>query len=277
MDIELELARLFAEGHPDAAAQLLEGLEIGTVALFLNALPAPSAAAVVQVMESFTATRCLEELGADRAGAVVDQLPLERAAALLRRLEQKGRDAIVAVLPDEQAGMLGLLLHYPESTAGALMNARVFTLPPDIAVEEALRRVRLHSRYAMYYLYVIGQDQRLAGVVNMRELMLAGPEERIDAVMHREVVRLAAGATLSAILVHPGWLEYHTLPVVDDDNRFIGALRHKNLRRLVGESEGRRREGGVEFAGAALGELFQIGLTGLVKGAAGGLGSDTNE
>lgn len=274
MDTELELARRFAETHPDAAAQLLGELEIRVVTTFLNALPTANAAAVVQNMESFSATRCLEELGPDTAGALIDQLPLDLAAALLRRLEQAERDAIVAVLPDEPARTLGLLLRYPEGAAGSLMDTRVCTLPPDITVEEALHRVRLHSRYAMYHLYVIGQDQRLAGVVSLRELMVARPQERIDTVMTREVVRLAAGATLAATLAHPGWLQYHVLPVVDEDGRFAGALRHRNLRRLIGESEGRPREGGVGLAGAALGELFRIGLTGLAKGAAGGLGNE---
>lgn len=270
MESQLELAQAFAQAHPADVAQLLEGLETGDIVSFLNTLSAESAGKIVQVMEPYAAIRCLEEMTAGQGGRIVGQLPLERGMVLLRRLEDESRKAILAVLPEEQGGTLGVLLRYPEGTAGALMNPRVFTLPPDIDVEEALRRVRTYSRDAMYYLYVVGRDQRLAGVVNMRELMLADPQERIDVAMHREVVRIGGNTPLPAVLVHPGWLEYHVLPVVDEDGLFIGALRHKNLRRLVSGSEGPRPGEGLRSTGEALGELFQIGLAGLARGAAGG-------
>jgi len=277
MESELELARRFAEAHPADAAQLLEGLETGDIASFLSGLSAESAAEIVQVIEPHAALRSLEGMAAEQGGRIVGQLPLERAVILLRRLEDESRKAIIAALAEEPRGILEVMLRYPEGTAGALMNPRVFTLPPDIDVEEALRRVRTHPRDAMYYLYVVGRDQRLAGVVNMRELMQADPQERIDAVMRRDVVRIGGNAPLSAILAHPGWLEYHVLPVVDENGLFIGALRHKNLRRLISQSGDTRPEEGVRSTGEALGELFQIGLAGLARGAAGRASRGTDE
>ena len=277
MESELELARAFAAAHPTEVAQLLEGLETRDIASFLSALPGESAAEVVEVMESYSAVRCLESVEAGQGGQIVEQLPLERGVVLLRRMEDESRKAILEGLPEEQKGILEVLLRYPEGTAGALMNPRLFTLPPDIDVEEALRRVRTHSRDAMYYLYVVDRNQQLAGVVNIRELMQAGPQERIDAVMHREVVRIGGNTPLPAVLAHPGWLEYHVLPVVDENGLFIGALRHKNLRRLISQSGDPHPEEGVRSTGEALGELFQIGLAGLARGATGRTSRGTDE
>ena len=277
MESELVLAQIFATAHPADVAQLLEGLETGDIASFLSALSAESAAEIVQVIESYAALRCLEDMAAEQGGRIVAQLPLERGVILLRRLEDESRKAILTALPEEQRETLEVMLRYPEGTAGALMNPRVFTLPPDIDVEEALRRVRAHPRDAMYYLYVVGRDQQLAGVVNMRELMQAGPQERIDAVMRREVVRVGGNTPLPVILVHPGWLEYHVLPVVDENGLFIGALRHKNLRRLISQSGDLHPEEGVRSTGEALGELFQIGLAGLTRGATGSASRGTEE
>lgn len=275
MNAELAVARAFAETYPGEAAVLLEGLGSGEIVPFLDALPVASAAEVIRSMEGYAASRCLEEMSGAGAANLIGQLPLERAASLLRQLGKEARGPILAGVPETVSGPLSALLRYPEGTAGALMNPRVFTLPPDIDAEEALRRMRVYSGDALYYLYVVARDRRLIGVVNMRELMLDDPGERIEATMQREVMRLQAGTPLAAVLAHPGWLEYQALPVVDEQGLFVGALRHKSLRRLT--SEGEERGADVRSTGAALGELFQIGLAGLAKGASGGLGGAEEE
>jgi Mg/Co/Ni transporter MgtE len=265
MDLNLHLARLFAQEHPQETAHVLEGLDLAEVRAFLEPMPAPAVAEVLGSMEGFMAARCLEEMEAELAGAALEHMPLERAAWLLRRLDGEQCTALVASLPAAIRQPLEQLLRYPEGTAGALMNPRVFTLPADIAVQEALRRVQAHSSEAMYYLYVVGPEQELVGVVTMRELMVAEPGSRLEEIMRTHPLRLSADMSLAAVLVHPGWLEFHALPVVDEQGRLVGALRNKKLRRLKSEEAGRRADG-VEAAGAALGELYRIGLSALFKG-----------
>ena len=274
MDSELSLAHRFAQDHPAEAARVLEPLSLEELAQFLESLSSPVAAELLKPMDALAAARCLERLSTGLATAIVAQLPLERGAVLMRHLDENTRATLLQALPPESATPLALLLRYGENTAGALMNPRAFTLPTDIAAEEALRRVRTSPEHATYYLYVVERDYSLVGVLNLRELMSAPADARIEAIMRRDLIRLQATASLEAVLAHPGWLEFHTLPVVDENGLFAGALRHKTLRQLASQGLGRTRPA---QAGAALGELYRIGLAGLIKGAAETLGSVSDE
>ncbi len=57
--------------------------------------------------------------------------------------------------------------------------------------------------------------------------------------MHRDVVCLRMGDSLASVLVHPAWLEFHTLPVLDEKDLFAGPLRYKTLRRLANQVDSR--------------------------------------
>ena len=260
------LIHRFIRGHVHQAARVLENRSLDELVPFFDGVPAELAASLFSTMEASTAAGCLERMAADPASGALARVPLERAALLLRRLSPGTREAVLRRLPPEPEGHLRLLLRSREDTAGALMEPRIFTLPPEVSAGEALARVRSNPERASHYLYVLERDQTLAGVLTLRELVAAAEDAGVASLMQRDVVCLRMGDSLASVLAHPSWLEFHTLPVLDGRDRFAGALRHKTLRQLA---HGGQRPARIDQAGTALGELYRIGLSGLVSSAIG--------
>lgn len=262
------LSQSFLMAHPEDAARILERFESPESAEVLEAAPPAVAGTVLDRMTPDEAAGCLGRMPAARAAAIVAELDLDSASGLLRRFPSAGREDVLRSAHPETASVLRLLLRYPKDTAGALMDAKVLALPDDVNVGEALDRVRRHPEHALYYLYVVDRDRRLVGVLNLRELMLAAPGDPLSRVMHTGVAALPALAERAHIVAHPGWREFHALPVVEGDAVFVGAIRYETLRRL---EEGGLPGGPVQGAvGAAvsLGELYWVGLAGLLEGMA---------
>ena len=65
------------------------------------------------------------------------------------------------------------------------------------------------------------------------------------------------------------------MPVVDNTSLFLGVIKLETIRSILAPSE-KRREGLGDDAISALGELYQIGLAGLLKSAT-DLGSVSKE
>ena len=261
-----EVIHCFIRDHAAEAARVLEKRSLDELALFCAGIPTELTALLFEAMEAVSAAGCLDRMEAVQAAATLAALPLERAALLLRRVEPEGREAILRLLPADFGRHLALLLRYREDSAGALMEPRGFTLPPDVSVAEALARVQANPNYASYYLYVVARDQTLVGVLNLRELLAGRQEVQVASLMHRDVVCLHMDDSLASVLAHPAWLDFHTLPVLDEHALFAGTLRHKTLRRLANRLES---EGRADQVGNALGELYRIGLAALIKSAIG--------
>nr|MBM2802512.1 mgtE [Deltaproteobacteria bacterium] len=264
METDTLLATNFAEDHPSDAARVLEGFAPEEASAYLDELPPRSAAEVLQKRVSSNAAECIAQLSPPRFARIIAALPLDRAAALLRQLDPGRQADLLKQAPSDISALLASLLRYPENSAGALMDPLAMALPEDITATEAMARVRRAPRHALYYIYVINREQKLVGVMNLRELMMAPPKETLRTAMRREVATLPAAAGRLAIVEHPGWRDVHALPVVDDDGIFLGVLRYETLRKLERESAAPPAPGGGLAAVLTLGELCWVGLAGIL-------------
>lgn len=262
-----DLARRFAETHSTEATALLETMAPAEVTAFLAELSPAVAAELVSQSVSQLAVPACTLLDADRAGEILTRMPLALAAGTLRRLESGPRERVLRTMDEEIRNVLGTMLEFPPRTAGALMDPRALALPETITAEEAVRRIRGMPQNLLYNIYVVNREHVLVGVLNLRELLLANSADSLRTLMNPCTLTAAVTASAMAIVSHPGWRETHSLPVVDEDGLFLGAIRYSMLRRLEHELAG-RDEDPASTTVQALGDLFWTGVGGLITAAA---------
>jgi magnesium transporter len=266
MSLEHHLAVAFLDAHPTEAALALERMRPEVRAAALEAVPAHAAVRAMREMVPPSAAECLARVDSRTAAAVVDGLDVDAATTVLRRMPNEPRTRLLQALPARRRELIDRVLRYPEDTAGALMDPHASALPDDISISEARVRLRRTSRGLLYYLYVVDRAQRLVGVLDIAELMGARASDPLRGVMHSHVERLPAWLPANAVRTHPGWRTYHAMPVVDESDRLLGAIRYQTLRRLEHEADAAGAERPAAATVAALGELFHLGMAGLIEG-----------
>ena len=259
MSLLPDLARRFAEAHPDEAAQILERLPLQEITPYLQDVEPSSAAKVLQQIMPAVAGPCLVSLPRESRNAIMAALPIDLAARLIRSLEVALQKSVLEQIPESLAKSLRPLLAFPSETAGALMDPRIAGWPSDMNVSEALERMRANSYRVVDYLYIVDREGRLVGVVSYWDLATIDPQNSLGSVMQPNVDHLMATAPKKSILVHPAWRRFHALPVTDQAGRFLGVLRYKTLRQLEGELAGEMQNPVHTFL--ALGELCWTGMT----------------
>lgn len=267
MTAEEQLARAFVAAHPARAALALEQMGVTRAAATLQVIDPAAAATLVREMPPAHAAECLARLAPDEAAGIVVHMPMDDVAPMARAMRGEAHASLLAALPEQTRVPLAKLLQFPVGTAGALMDPSIFQLPDDVIVADARARLRSAARELLYYLYVVDREHRLVGVLDIPELMVASPRDPVAVAMHRNVERLGAWMPAALVLEHPGWHRYHAMPVVDDSDRLLGAIRYQTLRKIERDAADRGPNPTLLTA-RALGELFQVGTTGLVAGVA---------
>jgi len=266
MRLQSRRAKELIRAHPERAAAVLERLEVEAAAAVLADEDGASAGAVLAAAAPHAAGALLGALPPSHAVECLEALELDVAALLLRRLPD--RQGLLEAMPPRRRRALAALLAFPEGTAGALMDPEVLALPEDLTAADALAQVRQAADRARYNLYVLARDDRLVGVLNLRELLLATARTRLGDAMVPDPYRVPAEAPQAAVRAHPGWREVHALPVVDAEGRYLGAIRYRTLQELERGAEGFAGDG--SDTAAALGDLFSAGARGLLEALAGG-------
>ena len=265
MNLERQLLTQFATDHPAEVARDLAAMSSQEAALVLGDLVPAVAAGLLHYLPSLSAAFALEQLCTEEAAAILIAVRPDIAAPILRTTPSKRRTAVVNHFPSRLQATISSLLIYAEDTAGALMDPEVLTALDQEPVSQMLKRLQRNPEHALYYLYVIADNQRLVGVVNMRELMGARPDVSIASVCTRNVASIAASATWQTVVGHPAWGSVHALPVVDQAGRFVGVIRYETARDLERRRAGDALTDHSQQTAAALGEVFGLGLRGMFQ------------
>jgi magnesium transporter len=199
------------------------------------------------------------------AAEALTTLPLDLASSLVRRLDPVAAERLFEAMPETRDAIRALLIHAP-NTAGGVVDPLVLTVPIAATVGETRRLIEREPGHLYYYLFVVDDAHRLAGVFDIAELMQADPAAPLSAIVKTHVVWIAAGTTLEAVVVHPGWHDFDALPVLAEDRRFLGVLRHRRVRQLAKQAQpANGNDRGVRTV-IALGEIYWLGLCGLLQG-----------
>ncbi len=226
----------FIEAFPLDAARVLERADPGPAAQILSELPSSAAAAVLRAALPDAAARMLARMPADAAAGPVSQLPVDLAAPLLLRLGRAERGALMKALPARASARLSMALRFSPRSVGSLIDPDIVTVRPETSIGEAVELARRAPKSLRKYLYVLDEDQRLAGVVDVRDCLLQNAARPMREVQRAEPVALRAGAGLRQASLMEAWERFDILPATDRRGVFLGVVRRTALLRAIAES-----------------------------------------
>lgn len=236
-----KLTLAFLTHAPQSAAQVLEEIEAGHAAAFLEEVPARVAAPVVGCMSSWPAARCIELLGTPRAAAVLYNLPFHDSAGLLRLIGPERRATILDELPARLSRRLHNALTYPASSVGAWIDPEIPAFPDSASVADSFRY--LSNAPVASHLFLHDEDNgRFTGAIPVTALMRSNGASPLSELPVRRIRPLSSRATLSSVAFLEEWDEFLMLPVVGRRDTVVGGLSRAGLRKGLHEH---RRTGDV--------------------------------
>jgi magnesium transporter len=170
-------------------------------------------------------TRALEEMASDDAADVLADLPEPLAQDVVKSLPKADRRDIEA------------LLAYPEDTAGGMMQKELVAVPECSTVGHAVEAVRATADQAgaFHYVYVVDDDRKLVGVLNLVRLMLAPPDRPITDLIRTDIQKVSPEVDQEDVARMFKRYDLVALPVVDDEGRLLGRILHDDAADVLEE------------------------------------------
>lgn len=151
--------------------------------------------------------------------------PDDRADFLVE-LSGKAIQKLLTLLTPEDRQESLQLLGYPEESVGRLMTTDYVSILPNWTVNEALDHVRLEGvdSETINVIYVVDTDWKLIGVMGLRRLILARPEEQIFNVMEKTIISVSALDDREEAIRKIRRYDVIALPVVDVKGVMLGIV-----------------------------------------------------
>ncbi len=221
-----QIVDLFSTLQPYDQAELVTMLAPEERCQVLRLFPDETLALIFEELDAEVIAELVKELGEERVSRILEEMSSDDVVDLLAELEEEQAEGLLGLMEAEDARDVKSLLTYPENTAGRLMTNEYVTIKSHWTVEEALHRLRQEAPGAetIYYLYVTDHEEKLVGVVSLRELIVAAADTPIADIMSENVVYVSVTVDQEEVARLIERYDFLALPVVNENRRLVGIV-----------------------------------------------------
>jgi len=230
--VSLSITRKRIKNLPsEDLADALEELKGNEQQAVFSALDSEKAAEVLIEAEPRAQRQLIANLRKERARGILSEMSVPQLAALFAVLPHDDVTELMGLLPKEQADRLEALISQREVTARTLMSADYVAVAKESKVGEVLNNIRVSKRDAgcISYIYVVGPEKMLVGVVDLRDLVLAGDAMGLGDLMVSPVVSAQEHDLRDDIAEMFAKYHFRIIPVVDDQDHILGVINHRDV------------------------------------------------
>lgn len=193
---------------------------------FITRVPLPRAAQIIANLPPNSGLEVLENFSSDQIGQLIEEMPSNQAVDILGLMEEDKKEEISSHLSEELHETLDNLLKYDEGTVGAVMSEYFLSTSPGITVKEVLDTLKDVPKDSgnRSYIYVVGENKKLLGVVSLKELVVRSPNEKVEDAMQKGVVTLNVSDNDVDAAQLMRSRRYEMLPVIEEKHIPIGVL-----------------------------------------------------
>lgn len=168
----------------------------------------------------------LQEMDTTYAADMISYMFVDNAVDVLKELDKSQIASYLTLMDKEAAAQIKSLLHYEEYTAGSIMTTEYVSVPENSTVRSAMTILRNEAPSAetIYYVFVVSDDNKLTGVVSLRDLIIADEDALIGSIMNERVVSVIVSDDQEDVARTTQDYNLLAVPVVDFQQHMLGII-----------------------------------------------------
>lgn len=221
-----EAKALLVPIQPPDIADVIEELPEAIQVIAFRLLPKDEAIAVYEYLTPEVQQSLLEKFKHQDVLDIVDKMSPDDRVRLFEELPAKVVRRLVQQLSSSEWDKTVLLLGYQPETAGRIMTPEYVSIKENWTVARVLEQIRIlaNTTETVYYLYVIDETRHLTGIISLRDLVTARPEQTVGEIMTRNVVCVHTDTDRERVAQLVQHYDLFAIPVVDREGRLVGIV-----------------------------------------------------
>lgn len=218
----VDLADILEEVNPEQRLKLFNSLDTEHASDTLEEIDPAIQRSLISSLTREKVVQLINEMTPAQAADILSVLPMADAKLILESLNKENRRKIECILERHV------------ETVRSYATQKFLKFPPDMLQHEALAQfpIAAKGKDVIMYLYITEPDDRLIGVVDLKELLMAGEDVPLKDIMVTMVISLMTTSTLKEAYEMFERYDLRAIPVTDDQSRIVGALPYRDVMNL---------------------------------------------
>lgn len=218
--------QMLADLHPADIADIISQFSHKEGATFFSDLDVDVAAEALSELKPETQVDIISEMDTDKAADIIEEMPPDEAADILSDLPVDKAKEILESIEKEEAEDIQELLSHEEDTAGGLMTNVFIAYPPETTVRKAIENFKRDAEVfeTVYYIYVMDTNEKLFGVVSLRDMILADLDAKLSDIMATKLKTVTPETDEMEVAGIISKYNLLAIPVIDTEGFILGIV-----------------------------------------------------
>ena len=222
----LDLRELLEEYHIMDIFDVMEHLDEDKKIKLFEVLPIDMSASILEESGPEFFRSILSNIDQEHGKNILEQMSLDDLTDILSEIEEDERHRIMNLLSKEDADDLKELLVYDEDSAGGIMTTGYIEINKNMTAKEAIDHMRENALDAetIYYIYVVDNDEKLVGVLSLRELITARDSVIVEDLMSENIISIDVDEDREEAVRLVSKYDLIAIPVIDKEGILKGII-----------------------------------------------------
>jgi magnesium transporter len=214
---------------------ILEDLDHDQRVMVINQLDADRASDALEEISPNMQREIISSLKKEKVAELIDMMTPGQAADVLSVLTFGDQNAIMKLMDEENIDKIKSILEKQQENIQNLTTEKYLKISPDETVESAQNGYPklAKDKDEIMYLYVVNNDNKLLGVIDVKELLKADDKALLEEIMVKNVISLKKESTLGQAETMFSRYDFRALPVTDEDDKLTGVVRYRDVTKLT--------------------------------------------
>lgn len=221
--------------HPVDLADVLEEMEHEQRVEIFSGMDTARASDTLEEIDPSVQRALVSSLGKEKVAELIDEMTPGQAADVLSVLPWEDAKAILEFIDKDDAAKIESILEKGEEKIINYASSNFIKVYPSVSVLDAQEEYAhiAKGKEAIMYLYVIDNDDKLLGVVDIKDLLKEADQSLLGEIMDDIIVSLKPETTLREASVLFDRYDFRALPVVDPNGRIVGVVPYRDVMKLT--------------------------------------------
>jgi len=218
--------------HPVDLADILEELEGNQRIAVFNELEPELASDTLEEVEPRVQRELIRSMQKEKAAGLINEMSPAQVAGILSVLPASEADEIIEFVDSENKERVQQLIDQTDENIMLYSTQQVIKRPVDTMVKEVIDNFRevAGDMDVIMYVYVVNADNILQGVVDIRELIAAEPEQTLGDIMTDNIISLNPDDTLHDAVDMFFRYSFRAIPITDEEDNLLGVVSFHDIK-----------------------------------------------
>ena len=217
--------------------EILEDLDHEQRLTVINQLEEEHASDTLEEISPNMQREIISSLRKEKVAYLINMMTPGQAADVLSVLTLEDQEAIMKLMDEEIAHLnkIKSILEKRQDTILNLITERFLKAQPDETVETVENEFpkRAKGKDEIVYIHVTDEDNKLLGIVDVKELLQADENALLKDIMNKNVITLDKESSIGEATEMFSRYGFRSLPVTDNDDKIVGVVSQRDVVKLT--------------------------------------------